>query len=614
MRIRYYGIMLLIVVGVLPLATAGLLMVRRAERTALAEVLQGNQRIAVRAAGRLNAFVEAEVAMLRTVGAALAPTVGNTPKQAERVVKNYVLSFPHLRELSVVGLEPTCHEIATSRVDGAPRDRCGEAAVDKALAGTTYLGEVALSNDFAPLMTIAVPLEQGGELVGAAVATVDMVGIWKAVKEIRVGDRGYARLVTSDDTLLAHGDPEERRRVFLCEKDPFASSVRGSSSGARYRNSQDEEVVSVSADVAGVGWTLIVEEPVAEAYRAATVMKKDLFVVVGLALVLTVGLGIVIGNAPVRAIEAVRSHAGELARGNLAAKIVLPPLNELRALADTLNAMGEELARLQESIKAQERLSTFAQVAAGLAHDLQSPIESVRGACEMTLRSPEDDRAAILLQAAVQSHLPRLHRYIRDLRRLAHGGRIPLEFSEIDPRALVDRIVAEANTNAKWQGVTFSASGKVEAILADESLLVRAVSNLVSNAGDACISRWPPQGVVVVEVAEVGAAFGASAARDSGAAANHDNASDLGGFDTGIVISIQDNGVGIPSERLTRILANDFQSTKRQTGVGLGLGVARHVVSAHDGTLTAESTEGKGSTFSITLPRRRLNRALGAAA
>jgi signal transduction histidine kinase len=53
-------------------------------------------------------------------------------------------------------------------------------------------------------------------------------------------------------------------------------------------------------------------------------------------------------------------------------------------------------------------------------------------------------------------------------------------------------------------------------------------------------------------------------------------------------------------------MTHDFRSTKRNSGVGLGLGVARHVATSHGGSITAESIEGEGTTFRITIPRHAI--------
>jgi signal transduction histidine kinase len=73
-----------------------------------------------------------------------------------------------------------------------------------------------------------------------------------------------------------------------------------------------------------------------------------------------------------------------------------------------------------------------------------------------------------------------------------------------------------------------------------------------------------------------------------------------------LVVDVIDTGVGIPRDKLAEILVNDFRSSKRNSGVGLGLGVARHVATSHGGTVTATSEEGQGSTFRITIPRQAI--------
>ena len=123
--------------------------------------------------------------------------------------------------------------------------------------------------------------------------------------------------------------------------------------------------------------------------------------------------------------------------------------------------------------------------------------------------------------------------------------------------------------------------GQASRIWVDESLLIRAVTNLVGNAADACVMRRPPTGRVTVRVAD-----------------------DPDG--NGLLVDVVDTGVGIPTDQLAELLINDFRSTKRNSGVGLGLGVARHVASSHGGSITATSKEGEGSVFRIRIPRQAM--------
>lgn len=584
MRIRVFGILLLLAVGVVPIVGAGLFMLRRAEQTALEGVRIGNQRVAERATVEIHQFVDSRVELLQTLAGPLTGSAHASNEQMRRFLKNYRILFPKIRDLSVVGLGQGCKEAVTARIDETLNDRCGDEAVKVALAGKPYLGPISLNTEFAPMMTFGVPLEIAGEQIGAVIAEVDMVAIWETVKQVRVGRGGYARLVTADGTLIAHGEAEERRRVFLREKDNFAAQIRAANPllGSRYVNSSNTEVIALAATVPDVGWTVIVEQPIAEAFAASSAMRMDLLWAILAAVVLAVVAGLFIGGEPVKALDAMRAHARKVATGDLETRVGHRPfIKEMQQLAHGLDDMTVELRRLNEEMSARERLNTFARVAAGLAHDLQTPIESVRTACDAMLRDPEDRNSQEMLESASRNHLPRLHRYVRDLRRLAQDGKVPLEVVSVSPRGLAEKVIEDAASSPKWRGVEFKAEGDADGLWADESLLRRAVGNLVANAADACVMRRPPQGRVTVRVLN---------------AENEDS----------VVVDVLDTGVGIPQDKLSEILTSDFRSTKRNSGVGLGLGVARHVATSHGGSVTASSEEGKGSTFRITIPRQSI--------
>jgi two-component system phosphate regulon sensor histidine kinase PhoR len=76
----------------------------------------------------------------------------------------------------------------------------------------------------------------------------------------------------------------------------------------------------------------------------------------------------------------------------------------------------------------------------------------------------------------------------------------------------------------------------------------------------------------------------------------------------GVVVSVADTGTGIPAEDVARIFERFYKADRARSGggTGLGLAIAKHTIQAHNGRLWVESTEGKGSTFSFTLPLANL--------
>jgi two-component system sensor histidine kinase BaeS len=219
-------------------------------------------------------------------------------------------------------------------------------------------------------------------------------------------------------------------------------------------------------------------------------------------------------------------------------------------------------------------------VAAGLAHDLRMPIEAVRSAVELSTERPDDPTAQRLLGRIQQRDLPRLKRFVDDLHRLAHMGNLGLEYEEVDPEALLDDIRVELSSAPKWQGVSFELRGTASPAVLDKGLVRRAVFNLASNGAEACLELGPG-GTVTLELHE---------------------------SDDTLEIRVSDTGVGLAPERVVALSQSDFQSTKRTSGVGLGLGVVRQVLAAHDGSLAIESTVGAGSVFTMRLPRTARSR------
>jgi signal transduction histidine kinase len=159
---------------------------------------------------------------------------------------------------------------------------------------------------------------------------------------------------------------------------------------------------------------------------------------------------------------------------------------------------------------------------------------------------------------------------------LAQDGKVPLALAAVDPVALSERVTRETAAHPKSAGVELAVEGAARPLWADESLLERALRNLVGNAVDACAGQ-AQRGKVAVRL------------RDE---------------DRELVIEVADTGPGIAPERLAEILGTDFKSTKHSTGVGLGVATTRHIALQHGGVLEAHSTPGAGSTFRLRLPRR----------
>jgi two-component system phosphate regulon sensor histidine kinase PhoR len=237
-----------------------------------------------------------------------------------------------------------------------------------------------------------------------------------------------------------------------------------------------------------------------------------------------------------------------------------------------------------------ERLETVRRdFVANVSHELKTPVASIKGFVETLLdgavEDPDDARRFL---GIVGRQADRLASIIEDLLALSRieqsegTGNLPLEPTRI---AEVFRAVqADCGPRAAERSIRLETScpDALEAAV-NPPLLEQAVINLVDNA----IKYSEPGREVRLEA-------GRKTGGDSGAGSDH------------LVIRVADQGAGIAAEHLPRLFERFYRVDKARSrklgGTGLGLSIVKHIVQAHGGSITVESTLGVGSTFEIRLP------------
>lgn len=242
-------------------------------------------------------------------------------------------------------------------------------------------------------------------------------------------------------------------------------------------------------------------------------------------------------------------------------------VQEMRELAHAFNKMSAEVQRTQNAQR---------DFLANVSHDLKTPLASIQGYAqainEGVVKDPTDAARIIHEEAA---RLNRMVGELTDLIRLEAGG-MPFRMVTLDFGALVHAISERLQVVAARKPVTMTVQlERVPAIRGDGDRLAQVVTNLISNA-----LKYTPQG------GRVSVSLQARA--------------------NGVLLRVQDNGMGIPSGDLERIFERFYQVDKArgsQRGTGLGLAIVREIVQAHNGTITAESAGiEQGATFNIFLP------------
>jgi two-component system sensor histidine kinase PilS (NtrC family) len=238
-----------------------------------------------------------------------------------------------------------------------------------------------------------------------------------------------------------------------------------------------------------------------------------------------------------------------------------------------------ELRRMEIAVRRSERLASIGRLAAGIAHEIRNPLASISGSVEVLKSLPGADHETRQLVDIAVREVDRLDRLISDLLSYARPhteerqgldlGEVLTEIGKALEHERRDRnisVVVDAEPGVGIEG----ASGQIRQVL----------WNLIRNANDAMPS---------------GGTLRMSASLE-----------ELSGGAREAILTVTDDGVGIPKDDLDRIF-EPFFSTK-PTGTGLGLATVARIVEDHRGNIDIHSERGKGTTFTLRFPAIHVSR------
>jgi len=277
----------------------------------------------------------------------------------------------------------------------------------------------------------------------------------------------------------------------------------------------------------------------------------------------------------------------DLTLGELTIGVTVSPLRDVRdqVIGQVVNFQDlTELRRLEQHMRRAERLATVGQLAAGIAHEIRNPLASISGSIELLRQAPlasDDDRT---LMAIVHREIQRLNELVGDL--LDYANPRPSQPVEFDLGVLVRETVKVSRADRAHAGVEIATEvDEPLPVTADPSKLRQVVWNLVRNAVDAAAAGGKHVRVCARRGGEPPGAVSAMTAAAMAA------------------ITVEDDGPGIPPDRIGRIF-DPFYTTK-QKGTGLGLATCHAIVAEHGGRIDLESEVGKGTKVVVRLPTGR---------
>lgn len=243
-------------------------------------------------------------------------------------------------------------------------------------------------------------------------------------------------------------------------------------------------------------------------------------------------------------------------------------------LAEEVSRKTDELKRSQEKLIQAEKLASLGRLTADVAHEIRNPLASIGGFAKRLSKIASTEKEKEYADT-IRCEVGKLENILRDLIAFSREARFHLERHDVESVIKDIMVIFEDLCKDQNINVDIKVREGTPRVLIDSEQVRRALANLITNAIDA----MPDGGVLTVS---------------SGMEVI--NNADF------IYIKVSDTGVGIPEERLPYIF-EPFYSTKfTGHGTGLGLSITRKVIEEHGGFIRAESTVGKGSTFSLYFP------------
>jgi signal transduction histidine kinase len=278
-------------------------------------------------------------------------------------------------------------------------------------------------------------------------------------------------------------------------------------------------------------------------------------------------------------LESLTVAAEKMKHGRYAERVTPPKSqDELGRLALTFNAMADTIEADMTELRRQEQARR--DLIANIAHDLATPLTAIQGLSEALADDLiTDSNARQETAQRIGREVQRLRRLVADMQHMSalESGQASLDLAPLDLHALVNETLTVLAP--EFELASLSVSNEIAPttplVLADSDRITQVLLNLLDNA-----RRHTPAGGSIHITATPGEKL--------------------------LTLSIRDTGVGIDAADLPHIFERFYRADRSRTGAtggsGLGLSIVKAIITAHGGTIRAESTPGKGTSIVFTLP------------
>lgn len=591
------------------LTLVGYLSFKSAQYALSKEVYEANRVLATNAARDINAQYDTIVTNVRFLASQLGASAANQTYQARTILDlrlnapltyHAIYLFGSQNNLMYL-TEPLESLLEIRDVNQIvnrppiPIDVQVNAAYEVAQNGFFYISNTYIMGaDQVPTVFMSTLIKPSNGMSNQTlVIEIDLRSIWRRIDEIYIGQTGRAFVVSEDGLIIAHPDRSYINQPLALELMPVLDGYEGR---AEYTDPFNGRIMLAAYSPVGrqSDWGLVVEQERSEALEPINRIAYIAMVAVLLAVALAIFVTVLMGQSIVRPIL----HLSEVTRriaqtGDLSQRVTVDREDEVGQLAGTFNQMIDSLGRAdkqlkeyseqleemvekrtqelqdaQEQLIRQEKLAVLGQLAGGVGHELRNPLGAISNSVyllRLVLDEPND--TALEYLNIISDEVNIADKIVEDLLDFART-KGPARMAT-DVKSLVELVLSRLAIPGSIHPI-IQINQDLPAVFIDHSQISMVLINILTNA----FQSMPDGGDLGIK------------------------ASDDEGF---IVLSIIDSGIGIPVENLNKIFQPLF--TTKTRGIGLGLAISKNLVEANGGSILVESQVGKGSTFSLLLPK-----------
>jgi two-component system NtrC family sensor kinase len=518
--------------------------------------------------------------------------LSNDENKKEELMYGVLKNFPHLEELIIISQNGQETAKVSKRYAYSDKDlnKVSEPQLSALKKGELYIGNAKVDNNNQIVFDCYIPISYlNREFAGGFIGKISLRKVMEEIASIELPKGSYIMLVDREGNLIGHTDHSQvlRQQSVLGSKSVREllnnndDGISDNFKSITYKSYTGEEVLGVYGVIPTVGWGVVVEQPLTNAYAALRTMLLRLTIVLFIIIVIISMLIVFIISVVIKPVKELSKGVSSVKDGNFNYEIPYSSKDELGLVIEAFNAMTKEIQIKRENEKVAliaEKRASVGLLAAGVAHEINNPMNTLGFYADDLLELMETKDINELKRAGVfKDYLLNIREQIKRCTDIVQSL---LTFSrEVEPR--IKNVYLPDVINIVLKLVKYPISkqcieleliwDEVPFVMADESQMQQVILNLVTNS----LHAMPDGGKLTIKLFTHG---------------------DM------LCIEIVDTGTGIEEENFKHIFDPFFTTKSLGNGTGLGLPIIQTIVERYGGFIDLKNNEEAGVTVKVCIP------------